>query len=36
MVTDSSRTYVAQNEDMIYDDQEWEWPEVTQFVEEGI
>lgn len=35
MVTDSSGTYVPQNEDMVYADPEWEWLEASQLIEEG-
>jgi hypothetical protein len=35
MEMDSSGVYVAQNEDMIYEDPEWEWLEASQLLEGG-
>jgi hypothetical protein len=35
MVMNSAGVYVAQIEDLIYDDPDWEWVEVSQFLEEG-
>jgi len=33
MVTDSSGAYVAQNEEKVYVEDDWEWPEASQFLE---
>lgn len=35
MESDDSGTYVAQNEELVYEDPEWEWLEASQFLEEG-
>ena len=35
MVTDSSGTFVATNEDKVYDDPEWEWAAADSLLEGG-
>lgn len=35
MVTDETGAYVAQNEDKVYEDPDWAWPQVTQLLEGG-
>lgn len=34
MVTDASGVYVAQNEDQVYEEEDWEWFEASQLLEE--
>lgn len=35
-IEESPGVFVAENEEKIYDDPNWAWPEVSQFIEGGM